>query len=374
MFDKHSKAMEICSACPSLCQSVCPAYLNESNKSYSPWGMMQNFNRIRKDELPFTKEVANLAYHCVTCKACTEQCEHKVDIPSVVQDVRIESLKQELAPPEIMHFSETFHRHNNPYSIDLLQKLRQIVPKEFFNNSASTIYYPSCTAIAKAPEIIQDTFSLFKKLKITDISVYTDPIQCCGYPLLSTGAEYEFVDLAEINFHSLDKYKLIVTTCPSCAYTLKKTYTDYHFDLSQKVVTISQFLDNVLKKTKPKTIKAINKAMYHDPCHLSRYLDESELPREIMTRVSGQTPIEFFDNKRNTVCCGYGGCYSVTSDTAKGIATKRLTECLEKNIPTLVTQCPTCTYKMQEASDQLKVMDIVSYVHKCLNDGETQSS
>jgi len=365
MFEQHLKHTQTCSACPSLCQSVCPVHVNTGNKSFAPWGMMQLLQGVAEKDVPFSPEVAAVSYSCTTCRACVEQCEHEVPIPSILEDIRNMAVKEGKAPEEIQGFLEKFHRHNNPFSKDLLQRLKTLVPEEILSKNTSVVYYATCTSITKCPEIVQDTFSLFKKLKIDFVSLYADPIQCCGYPLYSAGAHYDFVDLAEINYHSLKKYKLIVTGSPACAWTLKEMYAKYDFDLSGKVVTINEFLKPYLKNINFKVKRNIRtKLMYHDPCYLSRYLNEADLPREMISGVSGYAPIEFHDNHAHSQCSGQGGCYSIVNKkSADEITKKRLNEVYEKKVKTVVSQCPTCIFKMRQNSSGLIVRDVISYLN-----------
>lgn len=365
MFEKFEKQMETCATCPSLCQSACPVFSGDSIRTHAPWGLMQAMNRVRKGELELTPEIAALSYHCLTCLGCTQQCEHGIELPPVMLQARQAAVKQEIAPKEIAGFLEKFHRHNNPFSRDLLKKLKNTLIKKYFQRDAAATYFASCTTIAKCPEIIKDTFTLFDKLKIHFVSPYAEPIQCCGYPLFVAGAEYDFVDLAEINYHALKKHKTIITGSPACAYTLKKTYADYDFNLSGQVITINEFLGPFLKNINYKLKKNLRtRLMYHDPCYLSRYLKQTDLPREMIARVSGYPPTEFYRNRLNNMCSGQGGCYSlVAKDRAARIAADRLSECREKNIHMVVTQCPTCVFKMRKNGQKIIVKDLVSYLN-----------
>lgn len=367
MLDHHANSLKTCSACPSLCQSACPVHIETGNKSFAPWGLMQSLNQTRLGALPFSAETADATYRCTTCRACTAQCEHGVPVADILEDARELAVKEGLAPPEIRGFLEKFHRHNNPFSKDLLSKLKTLLPSKILERENSVVYYATCTTIAKAPEIIQDTFSLFEKLKIDFVGIYLDPIQCCGYPLYAAGARYEFVDAAEINYHSLKKYKTIITGSPACAYTLGEVYARHDFNLSGKVVTINEFLRPYLKNINFKVKRGLKtRVMYHDPCYLSRYLGESDLPRELISAVSGYAPVEFQDNHTRSSCSGQGGCYSIVDkDAADAITKKRLDEVHEQKIKTVITQCPTCVFKMRANGDGLIVRDVVSYI----NDG-----
>ncbi|HLD44082.1 MAG TPA: (Fe-S)-binding protein, partial [bacterium] len=297
MFEEYSKQLNLCKTCPSLCQSACPVFINDGNKTHSPQGLMQLVNNVRHKQLPFDEQIASEAYHCLECRACTQACEHHVDVPQILRQVRTEAIRQELAPQPINTFIERFHKHNNPFARDLAGKLRSLLPARYFNANASAIYFSSCTTIAKCPEVIRDTFALFNKLKIDFVNLYADPIHCCGYPLLCCGAEYEFVDLAEINFHSLKKFKTIITNCPACAHTLKHTYAKYAFNLEAQVITISDFLKPYLKPLRAALKKNIRtKTIFHDSCYATRYLDDPDTSRDIITQATGHAPTRFYDH------------------------------------------------------------------------------
>lgn len=368
MLEKFARQLEYCTTCPRLCQSACPVAMTDGNESFSPWGLMQTLNLLRKGEIPFDEDVAELSYQCLTCKACTTQCEHGNEIPPVLDEIRREAVKRNMAPPAITGFLAKFHRQNNPFSKDLLQKLRTIVPAQYFDKQSEVTYFASCTTIAKSPDVIKDTFELLDKLKIDFVSIYPEPIQCCGYPLIAGGLEDEFEDLAEINFHTLKKYKTIVSGSPACVYTLKETYKKYAFGLGSRVTTINQFLEPYLHNINFKVKKNIRtKLMYHDPCYLSRYLGEIDLPRELIAHVSGYEPMEFYRHGMETGCSGQGGCYSVVAqDTSNAIAKKRMQEVSERHVQTLVTQCPSCIHKFRKNSDRLIVKDLVSYLNDCI--------
>ncbi|EKD41390.1 MAG: protein of unknown function DUF224 cysteine-rich region protein, partial [uncultured bacterium] len=363
MLEQFEKQLEHCTYCPKLCQSACPVGITDANEAHTSWGLMQTMNLVRRNELEFTPEVAELSYQCLTCRACTKQCDHGVDVPGVMQEVRKLAVARDIAPKEIMGYLSKFHRHNNPFSKDLLYKLKEILPQNYFEKDSSVVYFPSCTTISKCPEVIKDTFELFEKLKINFVSVYPETIQCCGYPLYAGGHIDEFIDVAEINYHALKKYKTIISGSPTCVYTLKETYKKFDMNIQSKVVTINEFISPYLNNINYKIKKNIRtKLMYHDPCYLSRYLGEVDLPRDMMSLISGYEPLEFYNHGEKSCCSGQGGCYSVINQgVSNEIAQKRMEEVYERNVSLLVTQCPSCIHKFRKNSQRLIVKDIISY-------------
>lgn len=372
MLNAHKKEMDLCSACPRLCQSACPVSMVGGNQAHSPWGIMQTLNMVRRGEIPFDAEVASLGYQCLTCMACREQCEHGVEIPPILMEVRKKAVERDLEPSEIRGFAQKFHKHSNPFSKDLLIKLKEILSSTILDHESSTIYYPSCTTLAKTPEVVGDTFDLFNKLKIDFVGVYQEPIQCCGYPLLTAGMEDEFVDLAEINFHTLKKYKTVISGSPTCVYTMREIYKKYDFDLGDRIISINQFLEPYLHNINYRVKDNLRtKLMYHDPCYSARYLGETDMPREMISQVTGTPPIDFYENRKKTMCSGQGGCFSVVSkDTSDAITKRHLEEVREKNINLVVTQCPSCVHKFRKNAQGLAIKDLVTYLNDCIEDSE----
>lgn len=372
MFEKYSSAMDTCQNCPSLCQSACPVFTETGNSAYAPWGMMQTFRALRDKKIPLDETSARVPFQCTGCRACEETCTLDVQVLELIMSAKKAALKSKVAPEPIREFTEKFHRHNNPFSKDLMDKLRKILPKSTFKKEAQTVYFASCSAIARAPNIVKDSFELFAKLGIDFVGCYDDTIQCCGYPLYIAGERDEFIDLAEINYNSLKRYKYIIVASPACAHTLKTIYAKYDFDLSAKILTINQFLHPYLKNINFHIKKGIKtKLMYHDPCYMARYLGETELPRELIGMIAGVKPIDFVRNREQTVCCGQGGCYAIANkDSADRLTQERLAEARAKDVSTILTQCPTCVYKMGKLGKKMVVKDVVSYLNDCITGSE----
>lgn len=372
MLESFAKEMDFCTTCPRLCQSACPVAMENGNESFTPWGLMQTMNLLRKGELKLDEEIAALSYQCITCKGCTSLCEHDIEVPPILNEVRNKAVKKGVAPKSMGKFLDKFHRYSNPFGQDLLEKLKDIIPEFDFGKKYSTVYFVSCGTIKKTPEVIRDTFSLFSKLKIDFVGVYTEANQCCGYPLAVGGLEEEFIDLAEVNFHQLKKFDSIIVGSPACAYTLRETYKKYDFDLSSKITTINEFLKPYLHHINFLVTEGVDtNIMYHDPCYSSRYLDETDLTRELIGEVTGLNPVEFYHHGKKTGCSGQGGCYSVIDkDNAVKITKRRLEEVEEKGVKTLVTQCPTCVHQFRKDSKGIQVKDLVSYLNGCIDSVE----
>jgi Fe-S oxidoreductase/nitrate reductase gamma subunit len=108
---------------------------------------------------------------------------------------------------------------------------------------------------------------------------------------------------------------------------------------------------------------------YHDPCHLGRYNDEYEAPRELI-KATGCTLSEMPRNRANSFCCGGGGggLWMELEETEKP-SEERLREALEDTeagsaIEKFVVACPMCTTMFEDGrktgdfEDDIEIVDV----------------
>jgi Fe-S oxidoreductase len=56
----------------------------------------------------------------------------------------------------------------------------------------------------------------------------------------------------------------------------------------------------------------------------------------------------------------------VAKDMSEKITQKHLEEVYEKQVQTVVTQCPSCIHKFRKNSKGLIIKDLVSYLNDCI--------
>ena len=108
---------------------------------------------------------------------------------------------------------------------------------------------------------------------------------------------------------------------------------------------------------------------YHDPCHLGRYNDEYEAPRELI-RATGCDLYEMPRNRNNSFCCGGGGGgLWMDYDEDPKPSEERMREALEDTdagdaVEKFVVACPMCVTMYEDGrktggyEDDIEVVDI----------------
>ena len=119
---------------------------------------------------------------------------------------------------------------------------------------------------------------------------------------------------------------------------------------------------------------------YHDPCHLGRYNDEYEAPRELI-RATGATLHEMPRSREDSFCCGGGGGGLWTEhDEEVKPSEERLREAVEDTaagaaIEKFVVACPMCTTMFEDGrktggfEEDVGIVDIAELLLEALETG-----
>jgi len=120
---------------------------------------------------------------------------------------------------------------------------------------------------------------------------------------------------------------------------------------------------------------------YHDPCHLGRYNDEYEAPRELI-RATGADLYEMPRSRKDSFCCGGGGGgLWMEFDEEPKPSEERLREALEDTavgdeIEKFVVACPMCTTMFEDGrktgdfEDDIEIVDIAELLIEAVESKE----
>jgi Fe-S oxidoreductase len=177
---------------------------------------------------------------------------------------------------------------------------------------------------------------------------------CCGSPIINAGYKKDAVILAKKNFEIFKKNNItkIITPCPGCYNMFQNEYPKL---LREWNIQVEFALQTILAELKIRKLKQYTEreiVSYHDPCHLGRYSDIYEEPREIIKLLGGEL-VEMKNNRKNAICCGAGGGMRANyPEIAKDIAKKRMQE-KPNNAKFVLTPCGLCTANLKTADDSV---------------------
>ena len=216
------------------------------------------------------------------------------------------------------------------------------------------LYYPGCLTKGVLTENMENYKEIFNRLGI-DFVMLPDSEVCCGLPVLNAGYKKEVKKLAEKNLKLFREngIKRIITNCPSCFHTFNSVYPglvrDWDIECDHVTVVILQAL-------KKKNIKWTGKeesrevVAYHDPCHLGRYGNVYDEPREVV-RLLGGVVLESRFNRDKALCCGGGGGVRANfEELSKKVALERV-ESFGEGFGRIVSPCGLCFANLKSATD-----------------------
>ena len=231
----------------------------------------------------------------------------------------------------------------------------RILEKLFGGN---TLYYPGCLIKFVAKDLNENYKKILSKIGI-DYIVLSDIEMCCGNPMLNAGHKEEAKELANKNFKVLKERGVsrIITPCPACYNMFNKIYPTLVEKWDIKVEHVSQVISRAIKEKKISTKKLGVDITYHDPCHLGRYAEVYEEPREIIREAGNLKEMKF--SKNYSFCCGGGsGVKTNQPELSSSIAKQRVEMAKDTNAKILCTTCPMCYLHLKENSKDLKVIEL----------------
>ena len=171
----------------------------------------------------------------------------------------------------------------------------------------------------------------------------------------------------------LKEVQKVVTMCPHCVVNLEQEYGKYT-EITYTVEHHSQVIGKLIESGDIHVQMGSNgKVTYHDPCNLSRMLDEVDAPR---TAINATTD-EFFEleeSGRNTLCCGAGGGLWWKKETTGRTHLVRAEQVVNSEADTVVTGCNFCYGMMNqglkpltpEGRSEIQVKDVADIVSENL--------
>ncbi len=215
------------------------------------------------------------------------------------------------------------------------------------------LYYPGCLTKGVLTDALENYKEIFNRLGI-DFVMLSEAEVCCGLPVLNAGYRKDVKKLAEKNLKLFrDKgITRIVTNCPSCLHTFNEVYPKLVRDWD---IVATHATVEILKGLKKKGVKwkrgEREKVAYHDPCHLGRYSNIYDEPREVVELLGGKIIESRFAREKALCCGGGGGVRANFEKLAKGVAKERV-KSFDSKVGKIVSPCGLCYANLKSASNK----------------------
>ncbi|MBW2077757.1 MAG: (Fe-S)-binding protein [Deltaproteobacteria bacterium] len=404
-----------CNRC-GFCLSVCPVYAITGEERAVARGHNVHLQDIIEGRLMISKELKQPLFDCLLCRACVENCMSGVITHHNVITGRAAYMRtlgqsrllgfvfsKVLPDPKKMDFYvraaalgkrtgldralsalgvlKWFGRDKDKV-VDLIQHLplrtfRQSPedhPGDLEDADRTVAYFVGCGTNYALPYVASSTVRV---LKAAGCSVRILDNVCCGLPPFSYGDLDAARELARRNIEVMAEMEVdaIVTDCGSCSSFLKE-YPDLFMDdplykekastVRPKLKALSEYLGEIGIPELPGSLDA--RVTYHDPCHMSRYQNLVNEPREIISRIPG---IEYQELPEAGWCCGAAGTYNISYYGQSMQVLDRKVENIKKTgADIVVTTCPACNIQLAHGLRRhglgCEVLDLAELVDRVL--------
>jgi heterodisulfide reductase subunit D len=413
---KEEETYERCVHC-GYCRHVCRVYDTTLTERDYAGGRNRILKSLSKKQIKFDKEgIIDSLYRCMLCGNCRTVCPVGIDTLEVFQTYRRTAVRKGVMPDKLRVLKNSIIENNNPFLESGTDRFKWCNTescneghiayergKELYNKIQSGEYKPEdssnlvgyfvgCTSAYRNNELSTASCLALDKLGVEFIVFPNE--KCCGSVLFRTGVEDEAIEFVKHNVAMIREMgiKEIVFSCAGCFSTFTTEYPRFiDGDLGFKLSHLVQFIPRIAKEKnlkiryRKRTKEDPLIVTYHDPCHLGRYCDVYDEPRELINMIEGIKLIEMKHNRDMSWCCGAGGGVralygEISTDIASNridetvacwdkINADRLKEALETKADVLLSGCVFCKNNLflaaSEAESELPVIDITQLLEDC---------
>ena len=400
------------------CRDVCRVYNTTFSEKDYAGGRNRILKSLVKKEIPFNREtIVDSVFKCMLCGACREVCPIGINTINVFRSFRVRAVNAGVMPEKLKNLRDSIVDYANPFLEDgtnrynwckghscneglaayekgreLYHKIEsgELKPEDVSENLVG--YFVGCTSAFRNNELVSATCRVLDAMGV-DFIVFPEE-KCCGSVLFRTGVDNVANELMKYNISMVKKagIKEVIFSCAGCFSTFSNEYMEYtNNKLGFKLSHVVQFVPRYAKehnlsiKYKLRSKEDPLIITYHDPCHLARYCDVYDEPRELISMIEGIKLSEMQYNKKMSHCCGAGGgVRALYGDVATDIADsrldetvtcwdeineERLLEAVETKADSLVSACVFCKNNLSNAADKYKpdlpVQDILQILENC---------
>ncbi len=342
---------------------LCPIYAHDRCFAFSCGGFMYIIKSLVDGQLDFNPSVAELAFTCPSCGACTDLC-NRADGLDIIRLLRHEFVKRGLIPEGKARQIYDEVKKNGDFG----NKSTLKVPDRIANETANTIVFIECSDNDIQTQITESALKLLDRIG-NPVSAFSED-GCSGAILYDFGLWEQLEPLLLANWEKMKVYKdkKFVFINPHSQEFIVKRYPQLVPGYSGiKTQHFSELLADAFKegKLKPKN-KGKVKVSYHDPCYLGRGLGIYNAPRQVLSSLDGVELVEMERNRENSFCCGARAIGNYFPDFSEDNAKKRIAEFEATGADLLITGCHYCQEIFQKVlgGENGRVINLIQFVEE----------
>jgi iron-sulfur cluster protein len=395
--DDKFKEIFQCVRCAS-CLNVCPVYTLIGGHVYGGHTYAGGIGAILTAFLSGMGEFEKFQELCIGCRRCTTVCPGKIDIPGLIEELRIRNVQEKGLPfviqkafDHVISNRKLFHsllrlaaigqkpfqsgrliRHL-PLFLAGMAKDRSLpaiadtplrdrigkITKKIDKPDKRVVFFSGCTIDFVFPETGESVFKVLQDLNMEVL--FPEGQSCCGKPVIALGDVETTKKIARENIRALSEMNpdVIIAACPTCTESLQH-YAELLKDdlewgpkaetMAKKVREFCSFVAEEYGKRGRLTKTGRGpKVTYHDSCHMKRVLMIDKEPRQLL-EAAGCELIEMKDADK---CCGMSGIFGVKyAELSMPILEQKINNIRDTGAEIAACACSGCMVQIQGGLDK----------------------
>ncbi len=250
---------------------------------------------------------------CRTCMACVEVCPVAIEHVPVIVQMRRKLVEEGQMDPQLKKTLQTIHKTGNSFGESKRKRAAwtRSLPfrvKDARKEPVDVLWFVGDYAsFDPRNQEVSQGFALLLHEAGVDFGILYEGESNAGNDVRRVGEEglYEVLAAANIETLSTASFKSIVTTDPHSFNTIRNEYPD--FGGKYEIQHYTTLVLMLLREGRLRVARKLGlRATFHDPCHLGRFNQGYEAPRQILDLL-GCELIEMGRCRANSFCCGAGG-------------------------------------------------------------------
>jgi Fe-S oxidoreductase len=370
-----------CAKCMRLEPDVCAMYEEYKSQALSPPGIFLLADVVLEGALKASVENSITPFACTMCGACSKNCysqfiHYQYEYPTqLIEGVREVFVERGAVPEEIGKVFRNTYNSKNAWGLPQSQRVEWekkseiSIPDYTKERHEFLLFVGDAPLIPETQHIPRVIAELLRKGGV-DFGTLKEAEADSGNEIREMGEGGLFEAIVQENIETFKRtgVKKIITISPHDYHTFCSDYPKLGMEF-EGVYHYTHILDDLIREGTIRLIRDIPQTVtFQDPCHLGRYNDIYEAPRNILKAVPGIELVEMSRSFDEAFCCGGGGGRTWYDDPAmyrkQRISDIRVRHAKEVGAEVIGTACPYCFNMLAAAGnlDRISVKDIAELV------------
>ena len=331
--EKAKQHVDSCRFCW-MCHHICPIGNATGHERSTARARALGISLVNREAIDLSEIIDNI-YECCTCGGCVNVCVTGWDPVMITKETRLQAALEGCLPDYINKLVDNCLDTGNAYgATEISPELKKAVSAH--SEKTDTLLYLGADARYKVPEQAVKAIKVLEKANVRFTVLENEPADGAQLDFLISAAD-ETKKQMENAADVFSGYKTVVLYDPNDAKTVKQLYKEYGIDVKATAVTYTSFVAGLIRDGKLAAKNSGKTVVFQDPYQLSRDLEETEEPREIIKAFAELH--ELFLNRKETIWAGNLLMAEYLPDVIAEVASRRIfnAESIKENA--IVTAC-----------------------------------